>query len=542
MTATAPLFGKSKKFFKQGSAIWLMLHHIRTRLRGKPEQSKVLKIVRNLVLLGMLIFACVALGGGIAKALVTLDGDYDHPPFILKAGIILTSFAISLLGSSIMSAYSMFTDREDLDLLLSSPLQPERILLSRMLQSAYGAFFTAALMGTVAFGYSIVTIDVRFALIFPILMSFMLIDLAISFVIARALLLWFGLRNGRTIAMVVGFIILICGVLSFQVNSMIGTRSGDRTLEELFGPSFKDDLSAIVSPIGRLAFGQPLETFVLCISAIAIFFSVGAYFWKRFAGDAAFMAGQAQHVVTKTSNKKIRFNTGIFQTTIIKEWRSMLRDPFVVVQVATPLVSLVPLSLVVWGLQRSESRFDPLIMNAILGFLVIQFGGGIAGTLAWTAASIEEAGDLLLSSPADGSNLFWSKAIATAIPSLLFLLFTMLFVAVSDPMAALLGVGVGAMGLTCIGAVEFLRSRPARRAKMTQRPDRSIVSILLGMMFSMIWAVATAMVIAGLGFWTLIPVAVGLIAIAFVWATAPKSVVWMARAPKVGAAGGPWKA
>jgi ABC-2 type transport system permease protein len=254
------------------------------------------------------------------------------------------------------------------------------------------------------------------------------------------------------------------------------------------------------------------------------------------------MAGQAQHVSRTNSTKKIRFATGIFLTTITKEWRSMLRDPFVLVQVATPLVSLIPLSLVVWGLQRSESRFDPIVMNAILGFLVIQFGGGIAGTLAWTAASIEEAGDLLLSSPADGSNLFWSKAIATAIPSFLFLLFAMVFVAVWDPKAGLLGLGVGSIGLACIGAVEFLRSRPARRAKMTQRPDRSVVSILLGMTFSMIWASATAMVIAGLGLWSLIPMAVGLIAIAFVWATAPKSVVWMAKAPKVGAAGGPWKA
>jgi ABC-2 type transport system permease protein len=539
---TAPLFSPPKKLFKPGSSIWLMLHHIRTRLRGKPAQSPVLKVVRNLVLLALLAFGCITLGGSLARAFAVLDGDYDYPPYLLKAGIILCAFMISLLGSSIMSAYSMFTDRDDLDLLLASPMPPQRILLSRMLQSAYGAFFTAALMGTIAFGYSIVTIDLRFALIYPVLMSFMLIDLAISFVIARCLLMWFGLKNGRTIAMVIGFVILICGVLSFQVNSMVGTRGGERTLAEFFGPGFKDQLAAVVTPIGRLAFGQPLETLLLAIGSIGIFFGVGAYFWGRFAGDAAFMAGQAQHVAKSSSKKKIRFRTGIFPTTVTKEWRSMLRDPFVLVQVATPLISLIPLALVVWGLQRSESRFDPLVLNAILGFLVVQFGGGIAGTLAWTAASIEEAGDLLLSSPADGSNLFWSKALATAIPSFLFLLFAMVFVAISNPMSGLLGLAVGSVGLACVGAVEFLRSRPARRAKMTQRPDRSIVSIILGMVFSMIWASATAMVIAGLGLWSLIPMSVGLVAIAFVWATAPKSVVWMAKAPKVGAAGGPWKA
>ena len=220
----------------------------------------------------------------------------------------------------------------------------------------------------------------------------------------------------------------------------------------------------------------------------------------------------------------------------------MLRDPFVLVQVATPLVSLIPMSLAVWALQRSNSHFEPQIMIAIIGFLVVQFGGGIAGTLAWTAASIEEAGDLLLSSPAEGRSLFWSKALATAIPSFVFLLIAMFIVALTNPVSALLGLIVGALGLACAGAIEFLRPRPARRAKMTQRPDRSIVSIVMGMVFSLIWAVAAAMVIGGLGVWSLIPICVGSVAMIFVWATAPKSVVWMARAPKVGDAGGPWKA
>jgi ABC-2 type transport system permease protein len=540
--APAPLFGRAPKFFKPGSAIWLMRHHIRTRLRGKPAQGRMVVFVRNIILLAVLAIACLAMGGGVANNLVMLNGNYEYAPYLLKAGIMLTSFMISLLGSSIMSAYSMFTDREDLDLLLASPLPPERILLSRMLQSAYGAAFTALLMGTVAFGYAIIKVDGRLALIYPVLLSFMLIDLAVSFVIARALLLWFGLRRGRTIAMVIGFAILIMGVLSFQLNSIVGTRGGEHALVKFLGPEFKDQISSIIMPVGRLAFGQPLETLLLTAGAIGLFYSVGSYFWGRFASDAAYMAGQAQHVAKTRRPAKVSFGTGIFRTTIVKEWRSMARDPFVLVQVATPLISLVPLCLVMWGLQKSESRFDPAVLNAIMGFLVVQFGGGIAGTLAWTAASIEEAGDLLLSSPAEGTKLFWSKALATAIPSFLFLALTMAFIAANAPVSALLGLGVGTIGLTCTGAVEFLRARPARRAKMTQRPDRSVVSIILGMIFSMIWASATAMVIAGLSLWTLIPMAIGLIAMAFVWATAPKSVVWMARAPKIGAAGGPWKA
>jgi ABC-2 type transport system permease protein len=543
MKATSSsIFGRPPKLFKPGTAIWLMRHHIRTRLRGKPAQNPILTVARNLVMLAMLVFGCVTLGGSIANALAVLDGNYDYQPYVLKAGIILTAFVISLLGSSIMSAYSMFTDRDDLDLLLASPLPPQRILLSRLLQSAYGAFFSSFLMGTLAFGYSIVTVDVRFALIYPVLMSFMLIDLAISFAIARCLLIWFGLRRGRTIAMVIGFIILICGVMSFQINSMIGTRTGDALLAEFFGPTFTAQFTAFLTPIGQLAFGQIPQTLFLVVCAVTTFFGVGAFFWNLFAGDTAFMAGQAQHVARTGRVTKLRFGKGLVFTTIVKEWRSMLRDPFVLVQVATPLISLIPMSIAVWSLQRTETRFDPSFLNAIIGFLVVQFGGGIAGTLAWTAASIEEAGDLLLSSPADGKKLFWSKALATAIPSFAFLALAMICVAMNNPVSGLLGLIIGAIGLACVGAVEFLRPRPARRAKMTQRQDRSIVSIIMGMVFSLIWAVATAMAIKGLGLWTLIPISIGTAAMAFVWATAPKSVVWMARAPKVGAAGGPWKA
>jgi ABC-2 type transport system permease protein len=227
--------------------------------------------------------------------------------------------------------------------------------------------------------------------------------------------------------------------------------------------------------------------------------------------------------------------------TILKEWRSMLRDPFVMVQVATPMVSLVPLMIAVWGFKSTGMSLPTEATLGIIGFLAVQFGGQITGALAWTAASIEEAGDLLLSSPSDGRKLFWSKALATAIPSFSFLLVAMVVVAQFSVQSALLGLLVGTIGMSCVGAVEFLRPRPARRAKMTQRPDRSIFSVILGIVFSLLWAAATGMATSGLGWWTLIPIGVGLAAMAFVWVTAPKSVVWMAKAPKVGMAGGPWK-
>jgi ABC-2 type transport system permease protein len=545
--AHKPLFSRPSLFQKPGTASWLIRNNIRTRLRAKSNSSRLQAIGRNIVLLILLGYAIFELGGRIARALAALDGDYNYPPYLLQAGIMLSAFAISLLGSSLISAYSVFTDRDDLDLLLASPLPPERILTARLLQSAYGACLTTTLIGTIAFGYSIVTVDVRFALIFPVLMSLMLINLAVSFVIARCLLLWFGLRRGRTVAMVAGFAVLIGGVLVFQINSMISSSGGKAILAETFGPGFEPALIALLTPIGRLAFGQIVETLMLSGVAVAAFIGVGAFFWDRFAADAALMAGQAQHVESGKKSSKVTFRHGILMATIIKEWRSMMRDPFVMVQVATPLVSLIPMAIALWSLNQPSATLPGQglpedTISVIIGFLVVMFGGQVAGTLAWTAASIEEAGDLLLSSPADGGKLFWSKALATAIPSFIFLALSMMIIGFSNPKAAFLGLGVGSVGLACVGAVEFLRPRLARRAKMTQRPDRSIISIILGTSFSLLWATATALVIGGLGLWTLIPISIGIAALVFVWASSPKSVVWMARAPKVGAAGGPWRA
>jgi ABC-2 type transport system permease protein len=536
------IFATPSKLYRSGSSLWLMFHHIRTRLRGKTASSRVQTVARNFCLLLAFSFAVFQLGGSVAKALAALNGDYNYPPYVLKAGIMLCSFAISLLGSSLISAYSIFTDRDDLDLLLASPLPPQRILVARLMQSAYSAFFTAFLMGSIAFGYAIVTVDVRFILIYPVLFSFMIMDLAISFVIARALLLWFGLRRGRTIAMISGFALLIVGVLGFQLNSMVGNQYGTEQLAKWFGEGFPDKMASALAPIGRLAFGQPLETLGLFAMALAVFFAMGAFFWDRFAKDAALMAGQTQQAQSTKVRGKIVFRRGIFRTTILKEWRSMLRDPFVLVQVATPLVSLVPMAIVIWTMQGTSAAFGNNILVSIIGALLVMFGGQITGTLAWTAASIEEAGDLLLSSPSDGAKLFWSKALATAIPSFGFLCLGMGVIALTDIRAALMGLGIGTLGLASCGAVEFLRPRPARRAKMTQRPDRSILSVIMGFVFSIIWASATAIAMSPLGFWALIPMCIGLLVLAFVWATAPKSVVWMAKAPKVGAAGGPWKA
>jgi ABC-2 type transport system permease protein len=541
-TISERLFSRPSRFYKPGSALWLMFHHIRTRLRGKPASNRLQTYVRNLVLVLILGVSAFYLGGSVADALAALDGDYEYPPYLLKAGIMMSSFVISLLGSSLISAYAIFTDRDDLDLLLASPLPPQRILVARLLQSTYGSLFTAFMMGSIAFGMSILTVDIRFALIYPVLFSFMIMDLAISFVIARALMLWFGVKRGRTIAMVCGFTLLIVGVLGFQVNAMVGTNSGGALLNSLLGDGAMDNIASVVSPIGRLAFGHPLETIGLFFLAAAIFFCMGGFFWDRFANDAALMSGQTQQTLRTKTRAKITFRRGIFITTIFKEWRSMLRDPYVLVQVATPLVSLIPMAIALWSTQNTSAALGDDILTPIIGALLVMFGCQITGTLAWTAASIEEAGDLLLSSPSDGSKLFWSKALATAIPSFLFLCLAMAVIGYNAPKAAAIGLLIGSFGLASCGAVEFLRPRPARRAKMTQRPDRSILSVIMGFVFSILWAGATALAMSPLGIWALIPMSIGVLVLVFVWATAPKSVVWMAKAPKVGAAGGPWKA
>lgn len=538
----AGLFTKPSKLFTPGSAPWLMRHHVRTRLRGRQTGSTVQKWGRNLTLLLIFAGAIMTVGKSVADALATLDGDYNHGPFLLKAGLMMSAFIISLLGSSLISAYALFTDRDDLDLLLASPLPPQRILMARMLQSAYGAFFSAMAMGTVAFGYAIVTVNAQLALIYPVLFSIMVINLAIGFAVARGFLIWFGLRRGRFLSMVLGFAVLIGGVLMFQVNASLGSLSGERILQGMFGSDVRANLTALVSPIGRLVFGLPLETFALVLAAMVIFCGVGAFFWNRFAGDAAMLAGQTQEPNNVKSSSKLRFRQGLLITTILKEWRGMLRDPYVLVQVATPLVTLIPVGISLWMLQRPGSNLTTDFITPMIGFLVVMFGGQIAGTLAWTAASIEEGGDLLLSSPSDGGVLFWSKALATAIPSALFLTFAMALIGLTNTKAAFAGFVLGGVGLICCGAIEFLRPRPARRVKMTQRPDRAATSVLLGAVFSMIWASATAMAMAEMELWTLIPVVIGVLALAFVWATSPKSVAWLAKAPKVGAAGGPWKA
>jgi ABC-2 type transport system permease protein len=524
------LFSKPSWFFKPGTATWLIRHHVRTRFRAGQSGSKIQKILTNLLLLTVFGVGTFTIGGVIASLLSDLNGNYDYPPYLLKAGLNLTAFSISLFGSCLIGAYTLLTDRDDLDLLLASPLPAQRILMARMLQSAYGSFFTAMMMGTLVFGYSIVTVDVRFALLYPVLFSIMLINFAISFVIARGLMFKFGLRRGRFVSMALGFVILIIGVLVFQVQSLLGTRIGDALLVDIFGPTVEEDLMRLVSPVGSLAFGRPVETLLLLTSAIVIFLGVGAYFWGRFANDAAFMAGQAQHVQKGSKAKTLRFSSGLVRNTLFKEWRTMSRDPYVLVQVATPLVTLIPISFSLWSLRETKLPGDLDVFSPMIGFLAVVFGGQIAGTLAWTAASLEEGGDLLLSSPSDGKLLFWSKALATAIPAGVFLIAAMMIVGLENPQGAAWGFGFGALGLTCCGAIEFLRPRPARRMKMMQRPDRATSSVILGLIFAMIWALATALA------------AIGLCAMGFIWATSPKSIVWLAKAPKVGAAGGPWKA
>ncbi|MGJ3246151.1 MAG: hypothetical protein ACFE0I_08760 [Elainellaceae cyanobacterium] len=398
-------------------------------------------------------------------------------------------------------------DRGDLDLLLSSPVSDKVIFASRLLSLAL----------TIFLGFSLVLIPVtlgalllwipRLLGIYPTLVSLSLIAASLSMLITLGLVHWLGARKARTIAQIVAGGITALLVLLSQLPNLLSSSDIDLSpvrdrLEALTSSAFANTSSWIWFP-ARAVFFDPVAVGLMLAIGGAIAWGTVEALHQRFVASTQ----QTTTSLHRPSNRQPRaFQASGLRLCILKEWKIIRRNPYLIAQTLFQLIFLIPAAIILLRGDGQGLAIDPSASIATVSVLI---GGGLTINLTRIVVAGEEATTLLKSSPIQSATLRRGKLLAALIPVWVVLspLFVGLMLRGESWFGSLLIVFASTV---CFALLQLWNSPPVPLASLFKRQREQTGDTILKFLEVLIffgWVLAAYGVNQPNWIWTLIPLA-----------------------------------
>lgn len=506
---------------KPGGILWLMGHELRLywrRGRMKPRSG--------------LIVAAILLGvwSLITWTVFQRFGEYIPPPpyndgagagfALLAVSIIIVFMASVMTSGAILGAVDAIYTRNDLDLLLSSPLSPWRVLIVRASAIAIGALpVYAGFLGPPLFWLTVYSSPFWLtSLVFLATLAFVATGLAL--LIVTGLFRLIGPRNTRVLAQIVSaltggaiFILFQWFNLSFSRNSNFQDQAEVFRMIE----TMNIDPQAWWLLPARAMTGDVPST-IVWVLLTAILFPVGVYVFSRsFVSDAA--AASAMGRKNRATDGRIAaVRGGVMRSVIRKELRLLIRDPLLLSQIGLQLVYIFPLALV---LIRPGSDFR--MTEAAFAPALTLLSSTLAGSLIWITASAEDAPDLVASAPAPASLIDRAKLLSAIVPVIALMTIPLIALLVRDAWAGAWAMGGVIAGATSAALIGLWRRNPGSRRDFVRRRQGGSMLTALGKAFTGMSLAATAGAGAyGLPWLAIIPAIIGLAILGALYKPTPK--------------------
>lgn len=460
-----------------GSILWLMKHELRLfwrRGKGRGNSALLLVLFLGLIWAGISFF----LVRGVSVAL-------PPPPFGDTAldGLALAavSVAVGFIGSIMMSgavlaAVEAIYTRNDLDLLLSSPLPAWRILAVRACAIAINALPTyLGLLGVPLIWLAILSSPLWLsAIVFLISLAFLATGLALLLVTGLFRLI--GPKRTRVMAQIFSAVAGAAIFLGFQYFNIAGRNGSGMTRDQMM--QFITDLN--IDPnawwfIPSRAFTGDLLALLIWVAMVAVVFPLGVYiFSRRFVADAAAASGMGKR--KRVADARVaQVRGGLMQTVVRKELRLLVRDPLLLSQVGLQLVYFLPLAFILF---RPDSGME-LNMAAISAALTL-LSSTLAASLIWITVSAEDAPDLLASAPVPAGMIDRAKLAAAVGPVLALMTIPLALLLARDTWAGGWAVGGVLAASLCAALVGLWRRTPGSRRDFVRRRNKGSVVAGLG--------------------------------------------------------------
>ena len=472
-----------------GGFAWLLRHEVRLALRGTGKRRWLARAGPLLLLAAIPAAAGIALAVGLAA--VTRHDRHDVPGLDAWLGPIgagVVALLVLMLSTAMVAVLRTFHDRGDLDLLLSAPLPPARVLAAK----AVGVTVTVAAPFVVLVAPFAVTSAV---LGFPRWLGGLAIvgvdaTLATAAAIGLVGLLvgTIGPRRART-ASQLGAAVLGGAVFLLSQSQSLAPGLASRLYATIQRPW--------PSPLdwpARAAIGQPLPLAAMVALAVAAAWAAARAGARHLAAasDAGAHAATARTTV-------VRFRAGLTRIVVAKELRLIARDPELITQIALRLVYLIPMAAL---LARGRHGVDP---GPAIAAAATACAGLLASSLAWIVVAAEDAPDLLASAPRDAASVGRAKLIAaTLVPLVVVGIAALAGALTAAPRAGAVTLVMGTVAAVSAALLQAWFGRPAPRAAFRRRQTGSFAVAVGEVVLAGAWSGTANLLVRG-SVWALAP-------------------------------------
>ncbi|MGI0489683.1 hypothetical protein ACN4EK_30055, partial [Pantanalinema rosaneae CENA516] len=401
-----------------GTLPWLLLHELRLwwrELRGKWILLGFLIVIEILLLFSFIV-------SWLLLSRIGQRFSLDPVPEPVFWGVVVLWLFAFFYGFTVAmenSITSLF-DRGDLDLLVSSPVSSQVIFASRLLGVALKVFLGISLF--------VAPISLLFLAIgayellgvYPALVGLSLTVASLAMLLTIWLVRLLGARRARTFAQILTAMLAALVFLGFQLPNLLqGTPVNSDTaigdLQTWLGDHrWFNAQSWLWFPVKAIFFEPTAVLLTLLLSGGLAWLTVVAL-------HRSFISGTQQSVTVKQSRSRqirdSRFISGLNRIVLLKEWRIIGRNPYLISQTFLSILFLIPfLVIVLRGNHQAIANLSTVVTSAIP-----LIGGNLTSALTLICVSGEEAPDLLKSSPTPGTKLRQLKLLAALIPVWLLL-------------------------------------------------------------------------------------------------------------------------
>jgi ABC-2 type transport system permease protein len=501
--------------FARASVPWLLANELRLLWRsfgGKKgaANGKKRRFRFPPWLAAVLIVAVVS--AAFVPAAISLRGVEIVPvPLLVVIIDLVIALILSLmLSQTVVSAVDAFYQRGDLDLLLSSPLSPTRILVVRALAIAVNPIMVFAGLATPFLLPAAVLGHPELLLAYGVIVAISLTATAAGLALAIVLFRLIGPRKTRTVAQILAALVGAIFVIAAQVpNIMAGDDREAFWTERIYEILNVDTLPAILQWPAEAVLGRPLPLIVILGGSIVLFTLVALWVGRHFASDAAAANSAAPAVRKRPAKTTARFGSGVIRATVVKEARLLLRDPGLISQVLLRVIYLFPLAVFIFTTGETLDGFGGVMAAGSMTLLA----GQLAGSIAWITLSAEDSPELLASAPVPIRRFWNAKLVVTLLPSAILVVPVAIALAVFAPIPGLLGLLGGAAAAVSAALINLWLQKQTKRAEFRKSWSSSFAASILELATSAGWAAAAGLAVAG-SIWALAAAALALAALA----------------------------
>ncbi len=492
--------------FGRGSFPALVAHDVRLALRRTFSRFSSLQASTAVVIAVAVFFVLHLIAWGGLKWVSSLHSLQDDQQSHL---LVLTCAFVFIFPWMISQAINMATrllySYGDLDLWLASPIPQRRIVAAHATAIAIDSMLSLGIL-LVPLIDSLILIDgLRWTALYPTLIASCLLATALGLAATVGLFRLIGPRRTRTAAQIMSTLIGAAFVVALQALQMVPDHLREQITAGIV-PQAQDGVGRIspwLMPV-YAATGDLSALLIWCLIATFAFVAMAIVVGPMFCDSAMTAAGSpsdGRRHQDLNSRSKRPFRHGLGAIVRHKELRLVLRDPWLLSQLALQITYTLPVALIVWRNQNGEGSLALSVSPAI-----IVIASQISASLAWLAISGEQAPELLACAPVKKSAIERRKLESLILPIALALLIPVAALAMNSFETAALTFVFGIAAATSTALLNLWNPASGQRAQLMRRHAQSKIVALFEHGMSICWAIALVLTAIG-SLLALIPIA-----------------------------------